>query len=125
MRPDQCHGEPKPTEIIPDTSKYTDTVEKLRALTAVIEAQRAGSVIEWRTRGYPGNWTEAGPVEPDYSNGVLLDYRAKPKPRELWAIQRPDGTFWPDPFNPSLPMIYMAKPDCVHGNTPVRFVEQP
>ena len=112
-------------EIKPDTSLYTDTVQKLRAITAVIEAKRAGSTIEWRNRGSTGEWTESGTTESTYSECVLLDYRVKPKPRELWAIQRPDGTFWPDTFNPNLPMIYMAKPDCAHGNTPVRFVEQP
>lgn len=125
MRPDQCHGEPKPTEIVPDTSKYTDTVEKLRALIAVIEAQRAGSAIEWRTRGSTGEWTESGTTESAYSDCVLLDYRIKPKPRELWAIQRLDGSYWPDHFNPGKPMIYMREPECAPDNKPVRFVEQP
>lgn len=44
-------------EIKPDTSLYTDTVQKLRAITAVIEAKRAGSTIEWRNRGSTGEWT--------------------------------------------------------------------
>lgn len=124
MRPDQCHGEPKtPSDIQPDTSLYPRwSAEWLKAALLVREGTSRGELYEWNYKG------EGWICNSDFTLGSFHEtheYRLKPKPRELWAIQRPDGTFWPDTFNPSLPMIYMAKPDCAHGNTPVRFVEQP
>jgi hypothetical protein len=74
-------------DIKPDTSLYTDAVDKLRAMAAVLEAKRAGDVIEWKTGSGVGvGWVQAGPTEPDYSSSVLLEWRiAPPKPREVFV----------------------------------------
>lgn len=111
-------------EIKPDTSLYTDLPNKLRAFALFAEsndpAEYRTESGQWRTYNRPGMLGESV----RYCANGTHEYRLKPKPRELWAIQRPDGTFWPDHFKPGKPMIYMREPECAPGNTAVRFVEQ-
>lgn len=104
------------TDIKPDTSLYTDTVDKLRAITAVIEAKRAGNVVEWKKKDGASEWQEAGPSEPKYSDCVLLEYRIQPKPREVWILQNPNG---------ELTEIgrTVHHPSCPAGYKVIRFVE--
>jgi hypothetical protein len=103
-------------DIKPDTSLYTDTVDKLRAIAAVIEAKRAGNAIEWKKRDGSSEWQEAGPSEPSYVDVVLLEYRIQPKPREVWILQHErDGL--------CMDAAYMYAPPPAGGYKAIRFVE--
>ena len=120
MRPDQCHGEPRPTEIIPDTSKYTDLPNKLRAFALFAEsndpAEYRTESGKWRTYDRPGMLGESV----RYCANGTHEYRLKPKPRELWMIEFEDGSFghhWESEKEARVGMPASTKV--------VRFVEQP
>ena len=117
MRPDQCHGEPRPTEIIPDTSKYTDLPNKLRAFALFAEsndpAEYRTESGQWRTYNRPGMLGESVRF---CANGTH-EYRIKPKPRELWVTFNRTGEIISfDTAYPSVARQY---------DTVARFVEQP
>ena len=116
MRPDQCHGEPRPTEIIPDTSKYTDLPNKLRAFALFAEsndpAEYRTESGKWRTYDRPGMLGESV----RYCANGTHEYRLKPKPRELWVSLNRNGSVYG---------TSQCKVEALPGTTVVRFVEQP
>lgn len=114
-------------EIIPDTSKYTDLPNKLRALAVILEEPD----YKRREIFVQGDWHHGGTD----TNAVIRsmgkfplgsEYRLKPKPRELWAVYVPEGylcTYTKEP-----PPDAAAQWDHNHPSkaphTVVRFVEQ-
>ena len=104
------------TEIIPDTSKYDDLPNKLRAFVLFAESKEPA---EYRMSS--GRWTT-------YDRPGMLDaavrflamgeheYRIKPTPRELWVLFNQNGTLYEAS---ALPLAQLP------GTTVVRFVEQP
>ncbi len=121
MIPDQCHGEPKPTEIIPNTSKYDDLPNKLRAFAEILAT---GAQVQCKTTAAPNDlrWTDSNtPVAEQLEFLVSgVDYRAKPQPRELWAVY--DETGARRATYDELDSTDLMRPP---GWTVVRFVEQP
>lgn len=104
------------TEIVPDTSKYDDLPNKLRALAAIMESDqpvqhcdsdpRWGSAAPDATIAYRVKKLESG----------KHNYRSKPKPRELWVSFNRNGTIFEASKSPVTQLP---------GTTVVRFVEQP
>ncbi len=109
------------TEIVPDTSKYTDLPNKLRAFAVLSEA---GDEIECRDIG--GVWKNENSGYSVEDRLVLLvkfrDYRSKPKPRELWALFD-DAGIRRDVASEERYLLNIA--DRRDSWTVVRFVEQP
>lgn len=116
MRSDQCHGEPKPAaEILPDTSKYDDLPNKLRALAKIMESGERPQIMTVIER----RWLTASPTTPNIRVRSMMDgdeFRLKPKPRELWACFNERGILF---------ATHVEQVNPLPGCTVVRFVEQP
>lgn len=113
------------TEIIPDTSKYTDLPNKLRALALILEL--TDEPIQKRlTQESAWCHIDGGRGLVDMKIGNVAsgaDYRVPPKPRELWACEFESGYLgatWDteEEARKSIPGI-------VRIVRIVRFVEQP
>lgn len=110
------------TEIIPDTSKYTDLPNKLRAFALFAESKEPA---EYQMRS--GRWvTYDRPGMLDASARFLAngehEYRIKPKPRELWAVYGPGGVRTITTDRHAAAVGYASD---YEGSTVVHFVEQP
>lgn len=115
------------SDVKPDTSLYSALEMKLHALAKALNWPCDGLLLLEERDPFGVTWVPANGRSTDFMVRLArgCEYRIKPKPRELWAIVRPDGSYWPDPFYSSKPLIYTREPDCAEGNIPVRFVEQP
>lgn len=120
MRPDQCHGKPKPAaEIKPDTSLYDKKGDRLRAMGAVFDGQEAGGLVQYKSRNGPSGWSDIPRAAVDSLN---YDYRIKPKTRELWAVFTVNGVFLHSWLGRETAEEFIGTRG---GQTVVRFVEQP
>ena len=108
------------SDIQADTSLYTDLPRRLEAFAAALRFQ-SPDILQTRPR--PGvNWSGANGTEDQllgqFYDGV--DFRLKPKPRELWAVY--DETGARRATYDELDSTDLMRPP---GWTVVRFVEQP
>lgn len=122
MRPDQCHGEPKPAEIKPDTSLYDKKGDRLRAMGAVFDAQEAGGLVQYKSRNGPSGWSDIPHAAVDSLN---YDYRIKPKPRELWKLCLGDAMVERNFSEQRYAENFRAASSGLAEYSVVRFVEQP
>lgn len=110
------------TEIQPDTSKYTDLPNKLRAFAEILAT---GQKIQCNTKTAPNDmgWGDTNTKLSEKLEFLLsgVDYRAKPKPRELWAVYEANGESLTTCSGKSA-ANEIAR---TNGRTVVRFVEQP
>lgn len=114
------------TEIIPDTSLYDGLPNKLRAFAAIMESGEPLQVMAYPDR----EWVHPVPVSAETTRLISLaertkDFRAKPKPRELWVILKPDGKYWNGGSGSAIPHVYLERPEVADDYTAARFVEQP
>lgn len=115
------------TEIKPDTSLYSDLPNKLRALATIHESSMEIEISTsqgWKlsTEGMCLKSRTA------YMLNGGVDYRAKPKPRELWAVFSGKGKLLNHFSQVPLPGCEVIcdrnHPDSAPHSV-VRFVEQP
>ena len=108
-------------DIKPDTSLYPRwSAEWLKAALLVREGTSRGELYEWNYKG------EGWICHPDFTLGSFHEaheYRLKPKPRELWALEV-DGKLAHGLSGQLLTSV--SRPRVLPGtHKPVRFVEQP
>jgi hypothetical protein len=111
-------------DIMPDTSFYTDTPSRLRALALVFDREK-GTVAQCGTGPCTQRkWADVTASGLSYDLNVCVavfrgdaDYRIKPKPRELWITFATTGL--PVSADPVAPEIMRQ------GYTLARFLEQP
>ncbi len=114
-------------DIKPDTSLYTSPADRLIALGLVLKAEECGKQVECRLFG-KGEWavnTQAGRELSGMASNLFyaVNYRARPKPRELWALEI-NGNLAVGLYGSLLTSL--ARPSNLpSSHTPVRFVEQP
>ena len=108
------------TEIQADTSLYTDLPRRLEAFAAALRFQ-SPDILQMRPRSGV-NWSGANGTEDQllgqFYDGV--DFRIKPKLRELWMVEFEEGSFghhWKSEKEARVGMPASTKV--------VRFVEQP
>ncbi len=112
------------TEIIPDTSKYTDLPSRFRALALIAEAHGKGETVETiRTDEENAKWGKQ--PEPIEFNGFELHYRIKPKPRELWKLCLGDAMVERNFTERRYAENFRAASAGLEEYGIVRFVEQP
>ena len=109
-------------DIKPDTSLYSTRGDRLRAMGAVADAHDSGATVQTRRRNEPhSGWAEPPDASVDSPN--FLDYRIKPKLRELWVIEGPNGKLIGRSASPREIAVYESMPDAAIGHTAVRFME--
>ena len=112
-------------DIKPDTSLYSTRGDRLRAMGAVADAHDNGAIVQTRHRSeFCPEWSDLHDAVVD--SPTCFDYRTKPeppKPRELWAIEGPNGKLIRRSASPWEITVYESMPDAAIGYTAVRFME--